>query len=105
MCGITGFWNCSKSQSNAELISVVTRMTDMIRHRGPDDSGTWVDENSGVALGFRRLAIVDLSPTGHQPMLSADERYVIIFNGEVYNYQKLCDELLAVPAEYQAIAG
>lgn len=93
MCGITGFWNFSNSRSNAELTSVVTRMTDAIRHRGPDDNGAWVDENSGVALGFRRLAIVDLSSTGHQPMLSADERYVIIFNGEVYNYADLKKEL------------
>jgi asparagine synthase (glutamine-hydrolysing) len=105
MCGITGFWKFSNSQSNAELTSVVTRMTDAIRHRGPDDSGVWVDASSGIALGFRRLAIVDLSPTGHQPMFSADERYVIIFNGGVYNYQELCDELLAVLAEYEAIAG
>ncbi len=93
MCGITGFWDCSKSRSNAELTSVVTRMTDIIRHRGPDDSGTWADEGSGIALGFRRLAIVDLSPTGHQPMFSTDERYVMIFNGEVYNYAELKKEL------------
>lgn len=93
MCGITGFWNLTKSQSRDELVSIVTRMRDSMRHRGPDDSGEWVDESSGIALGFRRLAIVDLSPTGHQPMLSADERYVMIFNGEVYNYAELRSEL------------
>jgi len=93
MCGITGFWNCKKSSTRAESMSIVTGMRDSIRHRGPDDSGEWVDSDSGVALGFRRLAILDLSPTGHQPMLSANERYVIVFNGEIYNYAELKTEL------------
>ena len=73
MCGITGFWNTEQSQKKDELTSIVTRMRDRMRHRGPDDSGEWVDPESGIALGFRRLAILDLSPTGHQPMFSADE--------------------------------
>jgi asparagine synthase (glutamine-hydrolysing) len=93
MCGITGFWNFTNSSKRDDLLSIVTRMTDIIRHRGPDDDGAWVDESKGVALGFRRLAIVDLSPTGHQPMLSANERYVMIFNGEIYNYTELRSEL------------
>src|SRR5688572_24586971 len=101
MCGITGFWNTEKSQTNDELTSIVTRMRDIMRHRGPDDSGEWVDENSGIALGFRRLAILDLSPTGHQPMLSADERYVMIFNGEIYNYAELRSELDSVGCEFR----
>ena len=93
MCGITGFWNFTNSSRRDEIISTVTRMTDIIRHRGPDDDGAWVDEREGIALGFRRLAILDLSPTGHQPMLSANERYVMIFNGEIYNYAELRSEL------------
>ena len=93
MCGITGFWNFTHSSKRDELLSTVTRMTDIIRHRGPDDDGAWVDEREGIALGFRRLAILDLSPTGHQPMLSANERYVMIFNGEIYNYAELRSEL------------
>ncbi|MCI0555207.1 MAG: asparagine synthase (glutamine-hydrolyzing) [Anaerolineae bacterium] len=101
MCGITGFWNFTNSETQDELISVVTRMRDILRHRGPDDSGEWVDQTSGVALGFRRLAILDLSPTGHQPMLSADERYVMIFNGEVYNYAELKSELDSVGCEFR----
>jgi len=101
MCGITGFWNTEKSQTNDELTFIVTHMRDIMRHRGPDDSGEWVDEKSGIALGFRRLAILDLSPTGHQPMLSADERYVMIFNGEVYNYAELRSELDAAGCEFR----
>jgi asparagine synthase (glutamine-hydrolysing) len=89
MCGITGFWVFTESGTRNDLLSVITRMTDILRHRGPDDDGVWVDENAGISLGFRRLAILDLSPTGHQPMLSANERYVMIFNGEIYNYAEL----------------
>lgn len=68
-------------------------MADALVHRGPDDSGVWVDGDAGIALGFRRLAIVDLSPSGHQPMLSECGRYVIVFNGEVYNFGELRLEL------------
>src|SRR5258707_4953016 len=93
MCGIAGFCNFTKSESQTELTFAITRMTDVIRHRGPDDDGSWVDQDSGVALGFRRLAIVDLSPTGHQPMFSANERYMMVFNGEVYNYVELRTKL------------
>jgi len=93
MCGITGFWNFTNSSKRDESVSIVTRMTDIIHHRGPDDNGAWVDEESGVALGFRRLAIIDLSPTGHQPMLSANEQYVMVFNGEIYNCAELRSEL------------
>lgn len=64
-----------------------------LSHRGPDDQGTWVDEERGVALGHRRLSILDLSPQGHQPMASASGRYVIAFNGEIYNFGQLRDEL------------
>ena len=101
MCGITGFWNTEKSQTNNELTSIITGMRDILRHRGPDDSGEWVNEEAGIALGFRRLAILDLSPTGHQPMLSADERYVMIFNGEVYNYAELRSELDAAECAFR----
>ena len=93
MCGLTGFLGAPRSGD--ELRSIVRTMSDAIVHRGPDDSGDFVDEAHGLALGFRRLAIVDLSAAGHQPMISASGRYVIVFNGEVYNYESIRRELLA----------
>src|SRR5712692_9176836 len=93
MCGITGFITTTP-RNIEELEDRVGRMTDQLIHRGPDDSGAWVDPAAGVALGSRRLAIVDLSPAGHQPMISDDGRYAIVFNGEVYNFQALRAELI-----------
>jgi asparagine synthase (glutamine-hydrolysing) len=91
MCGIAGFIERSSTSSDSE--AVIRRMTDALAHRGPDDSGIWLDRHDGVALGLRRLSIVDLSPQGHQPMLSRSERHVIVFNGEVYNFPILRREL------------
>ena len=92
MCGITGFWQTTAGRSD-ELKARVARMSDSLSHRGPDDEGQAVDDAAGVALGFRRLAILDLSPTGHQPMTSRDGRFTIVFNGEIYNYRDLRDAL------------
>ncbi len=92
MCGITGVFARGPVDPR-ELEEWVTAMADAIRHRGPDDFGTWVDAGPVVALGFRRLSIIDLSPTGHQPMQSASGRFTMVFNGEAYNYQILRDEL------------
>jgi asparagine synthase (glutamine-hydrolysing) len=93
MCGLTGFWRPRGfgADSDAQL----RRMTHAIRHRGPDDDGHWMDPAAGIALGHRRLSILDLSPEGHQPMHSAAGRYVIAFNGEIYNFAELRDELAA----------
>ena len=89
MCGITGLIN-----SNQEPVSVVLqKMTDAISHRGPDGEGHWIDKNIG--LGHRRLAIIDTSPAGHQSMISSDQRYVLSYNGEVYNFRELRAELEA----------
>jgi asparagine synthase (glutamine-hydrolysing) len=93
MCGITGFIEPKQGQPAESLEATALRMAKAIRSRGPDDQGAWADPARGVALGFRRLAILDLSPTGHQPMFSEDGRYVIIFNGEIYNYATLRGEL------------
>jgi asparagine synthase (glutamine-hydrolysing) len=92
MCGLTGFFS-NRNQGSDEMRAVAARMADAIVHRGPDDSGVWVDSGAGIALGFRRLAIVDLSAQGHQPMRSASGRYIIVFNGEVYNHRSLRREL------------
>jgi len=84
MCGIAGLVSAEAVDDRA-----VARLIRPIAHRGPDDEGIWVDSDAGVALGHRRLAIVDLSPAGHQPMLSADGRFVLTFNGEIYNHADL----------------
>ena len=93
MCGLAGLID-SRLELNAEkLNTIATRMADTIVHRGPDDFGVWCEEKSGYAVGFRRLAIIDLTPAGHQPMQSESGRYVIAFNGEIYNFDELKPEL------------
>lgn len=87
MCGIAGHINVGASASDLRRVAVA--MADAVKHRGPDDSGVWVDETAGIALAHRRLAILDLSPAGHQPMVSVDGRWVIAFNGEIYNHLAL----------------
>lgn len=93
MCGIVGFWQLSPDQSQDSMQSIIEKMTDTLIHRGPNSQGLWIDEQVGLALGHRRLAIVDLSPEGHQPMISEDRRYVIVFNGEIYNFLTLQTQL------------
>ncbi len=88
MCGITGFIDRGADRG-VSFEALLRRLTDTLAHRGPDDEGTWVDSEMGVGLGHRRLSILDLSPDGHQPMVSASGRYVIVFNGEVYNFAEL----------------
>ena len=83
MCGITGFW-MARPGNAPTLAEAVRRMSGQLTHRGPDDAGEWVDPNVGVALGFRRLSIIDVSDQGHQPMVSQSGRFRIVFNGEVY---------------------
>ena len=93
MCGITGFWDPLQQFNKNELEKITEQMSQTLFHRGPDDGGTWVDPEMGIALGHRRLSIVDLSPEGHQPMTSFDGRYVIVFNGEIYNFIDLRQQL------------
>ena len=92
MCGIAGFIDGSAVRSS-DMDTVAGAMTGSLQHRGPDDAGVWTDREAGVAIGHRRLSIVDLSAAGHQPMVSHDGRYVITFNGEVYGYAALRAEL------------
>ena len=94
MCGITGFLSTGKQAQNI-LELTIKRMCDTIVHRGPDDMGAWFDLKAQVVLGHRRLSIVDLSEHGHQPMISRCGRYVMVFNGEIYNHQEIRSELVA----------
>ena len=93
MCGFTGFYLNSGEGTPVDLEKIIANMTDKLEHRGPDDRGTWLDHKHSIALGHRRLAIVDVSSSGHQPMTSASSRYVIALNGEVYNHSELRNEL------------
>ncbi len=93
MCGIAGAWQADRVLDAQALHALGQRMGTAIAHRGPDDAGTWVDAECGLVLSHRRLSILDLSPEGHQPMLSADGRWVLIFNGEIYNHAELRTQL------------
>ena len=95
MCGVAGFLDRRRQTNQEQLEARACAMADALAHRGPDGWGTWADPAAGVALGHRRLAIVDLSPAGHQPMHSRCGRYVISYNGEVYNHRELRRELEA----------
>src|SRR3954466_6433568 len=89
MCGITGII-CSHPITQRETL---LSMRDALRHRGPDDAGYWWSADGCAGLAHRRLAIIDLSPGGHQPMLDHTGRYCVVFNGEIYNYRELKAEL------------
>ena len=92
MCGIAGTW-FPGARDDASLHALGARQGEAIAHRGPDDAGTWADPGAGLVLSHRRLSILDLSPEGHQPMLSRDGRWALIFNGEIYNHGALRAEL------------
>ena len=93
MCGIAGVLNLTGSRDQLERNAMA--MADSLAYRGPDDQGSWSDTEAGIALVHRRLSIVDLSSAGHQPMISADGRFIITYNGEIYNFQELRPELEA----------
>jgi len=104
MCGVNGLWQpagCSAEEARATVLEMAAR----IAHRGPDDAGAWVDGAAGIALGHRRLSIVDLSAAGHQPMPSAGGRYVIAYNGEIYNHLDLRRRLEAAAGQPLAWRG
>jgi asparagine synthase (glutamine-hydrolysing) len=94
MCGLTGIWQAGSAPA-ASLSELALRMAGTLAHRGPDDQGVWVEESERIVMSHRRLSIVDLSPLGHQPMHSASGRYVVTFNGELYNFEALRKELEA----------
>src|SRR5688500_14339151 len=88
MCGFAGIVT-SASLRRETLEQIAETMSATIAHRGPDDKGFWTEPDAGVAFGFRRLAIIDLTAQGHQPMRSASGRYTLVFNGEIFNYQRI----------------
>ena len=91
MCGITGFWNLNRNLDS--LQSIIKSMTNTLVTRGPDDSGLWVDKENSLAFGHRRLSILEISKLGRQPMISKNKRFVISYNGEIYNYLEIKKEL------------
>lgn len=95
MCGIAGFLNVASSHSPDHLDRLAGAMATALKHRGPDDQGVWSDAEAGIALAHRRLSIVDLSQAGHQPMISADGRFVMVYNGEVYSFREIRVDLEA----------
>ncbi|MGH8125946.1 MAG: asparagine synthase (glutamine-hydrolyzing) [Rhodanobacteraceae bacterium] len=101
MCGIAGFWDGTHRMGAERSALTLRRMTRAIRHRGPDDEGFFQDCAAGIALGHRRLSVIDLSPQGHQPMVSASGRFVMIYNGEVYNHRILRRELAGLGAAFR----
>lgn len=86
MCGIAGFLYKNK---NCDYLNIITKMNDMINHRGPDGSGIWFDDHANIALAHNRLSVLDLTEAGHQPMISKSGRYIIVFNGEIYNHLEI----------------
>jgi len=92
MCGIAGFLSSSVSEPK----QIVEKMIATLHHRGPDGTGVFVKPADGIAMAHKRLAILDLSPLGSQPMFSHSGRFIICFNGEIYNYQEIRKELIAL---------
>jgi asparagine synthase (glutamine-hydrolysing) len=99
MCGIAGIFD-QRGGQEALLLARANAMADTLVHRGPDDSGAWADGAAGIALSHRRLSIIDLSESGHQPMVSVNGRFVIVYNGEIYNFSEIKAELIAGGASF-----
>lgn len=93
MCGIAGFFEISSRRKPEDLELIGSLMSATLAHRGPDDQGIWLDPECGLVLTHRRLSVIDLSASGHQPMVSSCGRYVLVLNGEIYNFRELRQEL------------
>jgi len=99
MCGILALFHPACLLHDVEESR---KILDTLSHRGPDDAGVWADREAGILLGHRRLSILDLSPCGHQPMASQDGRWMITFNGEIYNWQELREQLKSEGVSFQS---
>ena len=97
MCGIGGVFHFGKEKVNEPLLK---SMSDVIHYRGPDGDGIWIDESSSVGFVHRRLAIIDLNDTGKQPMMYDKGRYVVTYNGEIYNYKEIKEDLIKVGYQF-----
>ena len=104
MCGIAGFLDHSRESSDQGMQSITKSMVETLKHRGPNHQGIWVDEECGLALGHQRLSIIDLSAAGNQPMVSQDSRYVISYNGEIYNALEIGNELRKIGVKFKGHA-
>ena len=103
MCGIAGIFNLSGNDSGKYISSdILKKMSDVIMHRGPDSEGQWISQNGSCGFSFRRLAIIDLSDAGNQPMSAGDGRFTIVFNGEIYNHLELRKELESRGYKYKS---
>ena len=98
MCGIAGIVELRGRQVDAAALQ---RLTELLAHRGPDGQGSWLSADRSVGLGHRRLAIIDPGEGGRQPMLSADGRHVIVYNGEIYNFLELRSELASAGRQFR----
>jgi len=95
MCGIVGIFACCDKPSEEIICSeILNRMSDVITHRGPDSNGVWISKDNSCGFAFRRLSIIDLTPAGNQPMTTTDGTVTIVFNGEIYNYLSIRQELI-----------
>src|SRR4051812_43484566 len=101
MCGIAGLWEQSGRTAPDAVAAIAGTMSDTLRHRGPDAGDVWLDPRAGLALGHRRLSIIDLSPAGAQPMVSSCGRFVTSYNGEIYNADELRSELQAAGRRFR----
>ena len=99
MCGIVGILDPRRDRRSDDTASLLEVMAQPMRSRGPDGAGAWVDERAGIGLGHRRLSILDLSEHGAQPMVSADGRWVVTYNGEIYNHRELAGDLRSAGAK------
>ena len=101
MCGISGFINFNKNLGKQDLENFGLKMSQTLHRRGPDSFGVWTDERSGIVLSHRRLSIIDLSEKSNQPMMSSNDRYILVYNGEVYNYLEIKKKLEKIGVRFK----